>query len=95
MWKRTSVEVNESLLEEALKVTHEQSYAAVVDKALHELVRIAELKRGIQAMRDTDDVFWPNYLEEIRPNSYAAYEKRRAAYEGREPAQAVNGRRSD
>lgn len=95
MLKRTSVEVCEVLLEHALKVTGEQSPGAVVDKALEELVRIAELKRGIAALRDTSDVFWDNYLEEIRPNCYSAYEKRRAAYEGRLPERVVNGRRSD
>lgn len=77
-----TVEVDERLVEEALKVTGERSVAAVVNKGLSELVRIARLKRGIQAMKDTNDVFWPNYLEEIRPNSYAAYEKRRRLYEG-------------
>ena len=85
MLKRTTVEVREILLEQALRVTDEKTYSDVVEKALQELVRIADLKRGIAALRDTDDVFWANYLEEIRPNSYAAYEKRRAAYEGRVP----------
>jgi hypothetical protein len=90
---RKDVEVSTALLEEALKITGEDSPAAVVDKALSELVRIAQLKRGIQAMKDTSDVFWPNYLEELRPNSEAAYEKRKASYEGREVA--TGGRRTD
>jgi hypothetical protein len=64
------VAVNEYLLEEASKVAGEASPSAVADKALSELVRIARLKRGIQAMKDTSDVFWPN--------SWAAYEKRKA-----------------
>lgn len=80
----TTVTVNDILLEEAIKVAGEDSPSAVVDLALAELVRIARLKRGIQAMKDTSEVFWPNYLEEIRPNSWAAYEKRKALYEGRE-----------
>jgi hypothetical protein len=79
-----TVTVNDTLLEEAIKVAGEDSPSAVVDLALAELVRVARLKRGIQAMKDTSDVFWPNYLEEIRPNSWAAYEKRKASYEGRE-----------
>ena len=95
MKKRTTVEVDEFWLDEARKVADEESSSAVVDKALQELVRIAELKRGIKALQDTNDVFWPHYLEEIRPNSWAAYEMRRAAYEGREPGEVVNGRRSD
>ena len=80
----TTVTVNDILLEEAIKVAGEDSPSAVVDLALAELVRIARLKRGIQTMKDTSEVFWPNYLEEIRPNSWAAYEKRKALYEGRE-----------
>jgi hypothetical protein len=90
---RKDVSVNQTLLEEATKVAGEDSAPAVVDKALSELVRIAQLKRGIQAMKDTSDVFWPNYLEELRPNSWAAYEKRKASYEGREVAS--RGRSSD
>ncbi len=82
--QRRDVAVDEDLLEEATKVAGEDSASAVVDKALSELVRIARLKRGIEAMKDTSDMFWPNYLEEIRPNSWAAYEKRKALYEGRE-----------
>lgn len=87
------VSVNVALLEEATRVAGEDSAFAVVDKALSELVRIAQLKRGIQAMKDTSDMFWPNYLEELRPNSWAAYEKRKASYEGREVA--TRGSRTD
>lgn len=90
-----NVEVDESLLEQARRVTREKTPAAVVREALLEVVRIADLKRGVKALRDTNDVFWPHYLEEIRPNSYSAYEKRRAAYEGREPEEVTPGRRPD
>jgi hypothetical protein len=93
--KSTSVEVDETLLEQARKVVHQDEPARVVEHALSELVRIAELKRGMQTLKDTNDVFWPHYLEEIRPNSWSAYEKRRAVYEGREPNERVDGRRSD
>jgi hypothetical protein len=93
--KSLNVEVNEILLNEARKVTDEDKPSAVVEYALSEIVRIAQLKRGIQAMRETSDIFWPNYLEEIRPNSWAAREKRRAAYEGREPSEVRIGRSSD
>jgi hypothetical protein len=90
-----NVEVDEFLLEEARKVTAEDKPSKVVEHALREIVRVARLKRGIQAMRETSDIFWPNYLEEIRPNSWAAREKRRAAYEGREVSEVGIGRRSD
>jgi hypothetical protein len=92
MQRRQEVDADPYLLEEATKVAKENSPSAVVDKALSELVRIARLKRGIQAMKDTSDMFWPNYLEELRPSSWAAYEKRKASYEGREVA---SGDRSD
>jgi hypothetical protein len=90
----TNVEVSETLLEQARRVVPYDKPSAVVEHALSELVRIADLKRGIQTLKDTNDVFWPHYLEEIRPNSWSAYEKRRAVYEGREPNEDVNGRRS-
>lgn len=79
------IPVDETLLEEARLVTGAMSDSEVVNTSLSEVVRVARLKRGIQALRDTRDLFWPNYLEETRPNSYAAYEARRAVYEGREP----------
>jgi hypothetical protein len=50
---RKDVNVNLTLLEEATKVAGEDSASAVVDKALSEFVRIAQLKRGIQATKDT------------------------------------------
>ena len=82
-----TVNVDERLLEEARLITGEMTDSDVVNKSLSELVRVAALKRGIQTLRDNSDIFWPNYLEEIRPNSDSAYEKRRALYEGREPKQ--------
>jgi hypothetical protein len=57
----------------------------MMNKSLSEIVRVAALKRAIQSLRDMSDIFWPNYLEEIRPHSHLADEKRRAACEGREP----------
>lgn len=92
---KVTVEVSEFWLNEARKVIGRDEPSVVVDKALEEIVRIADLKRGIKALEDTNEVFWPHYLEETRPNSWAAYELRRAAYEGREPREIVNGRRSD
>ena len=85
--------VDEALLNEARQVTGGDTDADVVAKALEEVLRVARLKRGVQAMRDTSDVFWPHYLMEIRPNAYDAYEKRRAAYEGREPEEVAVGHR--
>ena len=92
--KRTNVVLNEGLLEEAMRVTGERTYSGVVNKGLEELVRVATLKRGIQALIDTEDVFWPQYLAEIRPNSGAAYEMRRAAYRGQKSGKAKRGTRT-
>lgn len=93
MAKRVTVTVDEQLLKDARKVTVGAD-EAVVEKALEDMVRIARLKRGIQAMRDTSEVFWPNYLEEIRPNSYAAYEKRLELYTGKKAGKVTRGRRT-
>lgn len=70
-----TVEVDDKLLEEALDITGETA-TELVEKSLHKAVRIARLKRGIEWLKTTPDIFWPNYLEDIRPNSYAAMEKR-------------------
>jgi Arc/MetJ family transcription regulator len=83
---RTTVEVDDALLQEALKATGEGTPTEVVEKGLMEVVRVARLKRGIEWLRTTKDVFWPNYLEEIRPNSWAAMEKR-----GETPRAATSG----
>ena len=52
-----NVEVNEKLIEEARRVTGGRTDADVVRNALMEVVRIADLKRGVQALRDTNEVF--------------------------------------
>ena len=74
MAKRVTVTVDEQLLKDARSIAAGAD-ESVVDKALEDMVRVAKLKRGVQAMRDTAEVFWPNYLEDIRPNSHAAHEK--------------------
>jgi hypothetical protein len=56
----------------------------VNDAVPEEAARVIALKRAIQTLRETGDVFWPNYLEEIRPNSHAAHEARHTAHENRE-----------
>jgi Bacterial antitoxin of type II TA system, VapB len=70
-----TVEVDDKLLSEALDITGETA-TELVEKSLKEAVRLARLKRGIEWLRTTPDIFWPNYLEDIRPNSWAAIEKR-------------------
>lgn len=80
--KRTNVVLDEELLERARQVTGERTYSAVVTKGLEELVRVAELKRAIQAMRDTKDFFFPGYPEMIRPNLWTPNEKKTTPSKG-------------
>jgi len=87
--KRTSVVLNEELLKKAMETTGERTYSAVINYALQEVVRVGRLERGIQALRDTPNVFLPGYFEEIRPNSWAAIEKRKSANERRAPRKAT------
>ncbi|HUP61214.1 MAG TPA: type II toxin-antitoxin system VapB family antitoxin [Thermoanaerobaculia bacterium] len=78
--KRKTVTVDEELLEKARQVTGERTNSAVVDTALTELLqRVDRLQRAIERFRATPDFFWPDYLETIRPNSWAAQERRAAA----------------
>ena len=63
---RTFVEVDDELLQEALKVTGAETPTEVVEKGLIEVVRVASLRHGIEWLRTTKDVFWPNYLEQLR-----------------------------
>lgn len=66
--KRTNVVLDEQVLEEALRLSGERTYSAVINKALAEMVRVMTLKRGIAALQSGGDPFWPGYIEEIRPN---------------------------
>ena len=74
--KRTNLVLDEELLERARQVTGERTYSAVVNLGLEQLVRVGELKRAVQAMRDKKDFFFPGYSEQIRPNSWIAQEKK-------------------
>jgi putative antitoxin of VapBC-like toxin-antitoxin system len=91
--KRTNVVLDEQLLEEARRVTGERTYSGTVNKALAEMVRKTKLKQAFEQMYANGDPFVPGYLEEIRPNSYAAIEARRkkhvAADERRAPQKKV------
>jgi putative antitoxin of VapBC-like toxin-antitoxin system len=73
----TNVAVDDELLKEALSVTGEPTSSEVVNKALAELVRVTKLRKAFEDLRRNGDPFWPGYLEQIRPNSYAAIEARR------------------
>ena len=87
-----TVEVDDTLLEEALKATGDTAKDAV-EKGLMEVVRVAKLRDGIKYLQKNKDYFWPNYLETIRPNSYAALEKR-GELPPSEREEVTSGRRS-
>ncbi|HVR38658.1 MAG TPA: type II toxin-antitoxin system VapB family antitoxin [Thermoanaerobaculia bacterium] len=94
--KRTNVVLDEQLLEEALKVTGERTYSAVLNKALSELVRQGKFRENLKRMQALagEDFFFPGYLEQIRPNAYSVLkEKRPAAHEVRAPRKKKSGTR--
>jgi hypothetical protein len=70
------VTVNEQLLEDARTATGEKTNIATVRKALEEIVRIARLRIALHEFQKEaakGDFFWPNYLEEIRPNARSVH----------------------
>lgn len=61
--KRTNVVLDEQLLEEAVKVSGEKTYARTIERALQEMVRIARI-RGIEALAGSGA--WHGDLSEMR-----------------------------
>lgn len=89
--KRTSIVLDEKLVQEALELTGERTASAVVNKSLAELVDRAkrEKKKSLaEYLRETPGVFRPGYLEEIRPNAWTLQERQEAAREVRAPGKA-------
>jgi Arc/MetJ family transcription regulator len=61
--KRTNVVLDEQLLEEAVKVSGEKTYARTIERALQEMVRIARI-RDIEALAGSGA--WHGDLSEMR-----------------------------
>ena len=60
---RTNIEIDDALLEQAMKATGEKTKKATVEKALRETVRRAEL---LQALGDLRGIGWEGNLDEMR-----------------------------
>lgn len=61
--KRTNVVLDEHLLEEAVKVSGEKTYARTIERALQEMVRIARI-RDIEALAGSGA--WHGDLRDMR-----------------------------
>lgn len=87
--KRVSVAVDEQLLKDARKTSGEKTDAGAIRAALKEMVRVRKLRVALDEFQKEaakGDFFWPNYLEESRPNAYAVAKKKRvSANEKRAP----------
>ncbi|MGZ5433752.1 MAG: type II toxin-antitoxin system VapB family antitoxin [Thermoanaerobaculia bacterium] len=96
--KRTNVVLDESLLEKARRVGGEKTYSATINKALEEYVKKRDFWEAYKRFAEEakkGDFFWPNYLEEIRPNAYAVLEKKKkriSANEQRVPRKKASSR---
>ena len=79
--KRTNVVLDEELLEEAVRVSGERTYARTIDRALQELVRRAKA-RGIEQLAGSG--LWSGSLSQMRGDTPLARE-RRGVYRARKP----------
>lgn len=66
--KRTTLMVNESLLEEALKLSGERTYSRTVERALEDFVRRIKSRRILEL---SDTGLWRGSLAEMRSDSQA------------------------
>jgi hypothetical protein len=92
MKKRVTVTVDEEVLKDARIASGEKTDADAIRKALTEMVRQVRFRRALEKFEEEvakGDFFWPNYIEEIRPNSRSVHfrKKRVAAHEKRAPRQ--------
>jgi Arc/MetJ family transcription regulator len=82
--KRTNVVLDEELLEEAVRVCGERTYARTIERALQEMVRRAKA-RGLEQLAGSG--LWTGTLSEMRGDAPAARE-RRGVYRARKPRTA-------
>ena len=83
--KRTNVVLDEDLLEEAVRVSGERTYARTIERALQEMVRRAKA-------HDIDQLagsgLWVGSLAEMRGDSTTVARERRGIYRARKPRPA-------
>lgn len=81
--KRTNVVLDEDLLEEAVRVSGERTYARTIERALQEMVRRAQA-HGIQQLAGSG--LWVGKLADMRGDSVVR--ERRGVYRARRPRAA-------
>ncbi len=78
--KRTNVVLDEHLLEEAVKVSGEKTYARTIERALTEMVRAARA-RSIEQLAGSG--LWHGDLSEMRRDNPAAVREGKGIYRTR------------
>jgi len=82
--KRTNVVLDEHLLEEAVRVSGERTYARTIERALEEMIRRAKV-RGLEQLAGAGS--WAGNLSEMRGDAPGVRE-RRGVYRARKPRSA-------
>ena len=75
--KRTNVVLDEDLLEQAVRVSGERTYARTIERALREMVRRAEA-RGIDQLAGSG--LWVGNLSEMRDDRPSVVRDTRTVY---------------
>lgn len=95
--KRTNVVLDETLLENARRITGERTYSATITKALEKIVKQEEFRRALEVFdREAakGGFFHPDYLAEKSANSmYEPPKARLSADVKRAPAKKRSARR--
>jgi len=83
--KRTNVVLDEDLLEEAVRVSGERTYARTIERALQEMVQRAKT-RGIDQLAGSG--LWVGSLTAMRADHTSIARERRGVYRARKPRTA-------
>jgi Arc/MetJ family transcription regulator len=83
--KRTNIVLDEQLLEEAVRVSGERTYARTIERALQEMVRRAKA-HGIDQLAGSG--LWEGNLSEMRSDRTATVREKRGVYRARKPRAA-------
>ena len=83
--KRTNVVLDEDLLEEAVRVSGERTYARTIERALQEMVQRAKT-RGIDQLAGSG--LWVGSLTAMRADQPSIARERRGVYRARKPRAA-------
>jgi Arc/MetJ family transcription regulator len=83
--KRTNVVLDEHLLEEAVRVSGERTYARTIERALEEMVRRAKA-HGIDQLAGSG--LWAGDLSEMRNDRPPMAREQRGVYRARKPRPA-------